>query len=375
MADEPTLEGSQQETPLVEEQPAVQPTESLTDDGVSVADTPEEAPSGQDDFVTIRDAAKELGYNVDGLDDDDSVIRRLVEEANTAQQVQPYLPHLNNFMQNAAAFEEYQRGQQAAPAPAEAPKPEPEAPLWDAPDFNPMWLSQVTQDEQGNIVPVPTQGGTPAVAQKVQEYFNWRSQKQDQFWQDPYAFMEPYLAQRETKLREKIAGEHGQVSAEEREEREAQQFVQDNTNWLYVKDVSGQIAVDPITQYPKFTEAGTKFATAIQDLEKRGVPRNQQRHIAMQMMGGTVPEQPTQSQPGSTPSQPAASPEVQDAQRKQEFLANAAGATPSAGASTIPTPDSNGNTQPQNERLTLDEMLTKDLAAAGITDQDLEGRY
>lgn len=79
-------------------------------------------------------------------------------------------------------------------------QPPPQADGEQAPEWNPAWRYQITQDAQGNLVPVP---GAPAdVVQKYRNYYEWRERRMDEIARNPEKFADHALKGQLERLRE-----------------------------------------------------------------------------------------------------------------------------------------------------------------------------
>jgi hypothetical protein len=263
---------------------------------------------------SLRDAATELGYDVSSFEDDSSALTHLVSQARQAEQQKQQLSQYQQLM---------------AAQPKETKQ---EDPLWNPPEFNPMWLTQVERDDKGNLT--PTAGGTPETVQKVLAWAQYRQEQQDKFWTNPYEYMRPYV--------EKVARDLTSSELESsRETMSAQQLVEKNAEWIYEGDPSDR----------KFTPDGQLFFNAAQQLPS-GTPQ-QQFDYAMAQVKAVRAERElkklqSQSQSAET-----------HAQKKRD---------------AVPKPNSSGTLQDveQNPGLSLKERMMAAMQQHGITSVDLE---
>lgn len=359
MADEQELEGVDELDETQHGHEGQEPNEPLPDgEPSSAGGAPEAAPEA----ASIRDVLGELGYEYEGgFDSDEAAIKHLVEQAQRARQFEPYAPHLNDYLQNLSDYEQFRqsRYQQQPQAQPQAQQPDQPQPLWQTPEYNPNWLTQVERDPQtGELRPLP--GANPVVAQKLRDYTEWRHEAIQKILHDPHAaIVQPWWERTQKELMDQVGKLVDQRLGHTQVETEAQQFIQQNSDWLF-QSRDGQPVIDPVTGQRTLSAEGARFAELISEAQEYGIAdTRKQKDYAMRII------QAERSAAQSAPAKAQAS----DAQRKQELLKKKAGFSPDASGS-VPSPD-DPNAPPQNPNTDLADMLRGAFAEAGVTDTDL----
>jgi len=321
---------------------------ALTDSGASPS-PPEAAPAGP----SWRERAQEYGLDLSTYGSDEEALQALAAQSKASQDQQALAQYGQEFVKHAAdgSWQEYQgwKAQQSQPqAPAE-PK------LWDPPEWNPNWLTQVKQDDDGNLMPDTARGGNPETVAKVQRYLQFRQDQQEKFWSDPYTFMKPYVEDlAEKKARGLVEGELSKYG----EQIDARHFITNNKQWLYKQDDAGQITYE--NNQPVLSEDGQVFFNALQRVDGKQWSAADKQEYAMESLYNHRQMQSFKAQP--VPPSPE--------QKKEEQLTKAAGFVPQASGSMTQSPDAEGVETPQNANMTFREMLQAEFKAAGIEPSD-----
>lgn len=349
--------------------PVSETPESTPPSAPPSGETPPEAPPpsapepqpAQPQFTSIRDAAKNYGLDLSQYQDDEAALRHLASQARLAEQLRPMEQYGRRYLTHAQEFEKFLSERQQAPPPAE-PK------FWEAPEFNPLWLSQVERDPDTGALR-PTNGGNAETVAKLERYLNFRHEQTEKFWQNgPFSYLEPYLKHREEQLQRSVQQAIQQHLGVDRQQAEARQFVQENSSWLFQKDAQGQVYIDPASQRPILSPDGQRLYQHLQYAEQIGVPPQHQQDYALRLFQA---ERAAAGQPA-----PAGAPTGAPAgDKRADFLKQAAGFQPNAAGTLNRSPDPNGATPPANPNLSLQDQLRANLVAAGITDKDIAGVY
>ena len=99
------------------------------------------APATADEWTSIREAAKQAGFDFGhGVDDDEAALNMLLQRAQASRQQSMYEQLGRQLAPRAAELQQFLAGRQAAPAAAPARKP------WEAPEFDRRWASLVDRD-------------------------------------------------------------------------------------------------------------------------------------------------------------------------------------------------------------------------------------
>lgn len=196
-------------------------------------------------------------------------IQRIHQERQALEQLRPYVPHVNAYLQNAQKFNEWQRSQQGQQAPA-SPSGKPWDKYWTPPEYNTAWQSQITKDANGNLVPV--QGAPPDVVLKYQQYQQYRSEQAQKFMDNPHEYIAPTVEAIARQQAEQIVQQHLK-SIQDRQA--AQTFTQTHAGWLFDLDPSTgqpkmQMQVDPQTGQTQnvrvLSQWGNQFSQYVQQV-------------------------------------------------------------------------------------------------------------
>jgi hypothetical protein len=287
---------------------------------------------------------KNQNLDVSNFKDDQSAVDHLLQLARNAQQVQHLAQHGQRYQQHATQFESWLAQQQKAQqtqAPTES--------WWKAPEWNDAWLSQVDVDANGNYVPKP--GAPPDVGQKIAAFRNHQREFLNKFASDPMGAVGPGIKEMVQKEAMALIQQH--LGAYQ-EDTVAHQIIQQNRSWMVQQDAQGRALLDPISQQPAWTPEALMYRQYVEQLSQAGVRDSRaQDHMARQLVAGQVAMRGFGSQAATT---------ANDV-KKADFL-NGAARLPSH-SGTMATPG-----LPQNEKLTLEQMLKQNFRAAGISDAD-----
>lgn len=319
---------------------------------------------------------------VDFGEDEAVALQRIREQAAIAQQHQQMQPWVQSYQQHAAQFNQWLTQQQA-----QGQQPQPGQPsqqqawhkqFWNPPEYNPQWRQLVKQDEHGNLVPIP--GAPPDVVPKLLAYQNFRQEQAEKLMQNPFEFFEPAIRHVAQQVAQEIAGkELGGYRANQ----EAQQFVQQNSSWLYELD-NGQPKMQPVfdpasgrmVQQPQLSQWGQLFTQHVQaehqkqqargyiDLEEQkanALARVQAHYYSQQMSARTQ----APAAPGSAAI--AAPQQTARQQANANFLANNGQANLGGSPSTMP--NVNPTETPVDGR-NLAAMMKEAFAQAGINNDN-----
>lgn len=295
---------------------------------------PESPPAGQDsdsEWVSIRDAATNAGLDLSQYESDGEALNFLINQTTEAQRASQQLQQYQQLLAS----------QQQAPA---AP-PEKELPLEDqlyqAPEYDPTWLSQVVETENGwDVKP----GGDPAVLNKLREWARFSQDQQTRLLQNPYKFMKPYL---DKYVEEKVQSRLNDYDLVSREQQSAHSILDDNKEWL--------LRTDEATGRRVLTDEGKIYSDTIARLGKNR-PASEQHEIGMLAV--------ERHRASASAQEDKAVAEHQ--RKKQESVAQ--NRQPNAGGTVQP-----GETQ--NPGLSLEQLLKERMKEAKITDEDIANVY
>lgn len=229
--------------------------------GASVAESgPLEsaAPATQAEWQGVSDYARQLGVQLPA--DDHQALATLLSAYQRSlqpnfyeqfgRQVAPYADQVNAYIQQQRAL---------------AQQPQGRAP-WQPPEWNPAWINMVERDPQtGMLFSKP--GVNPNIAEKVQQYAEWR----DQFLDDPAKTIQPLVEHRARELIQQEFATHRQTV-------EADNLVAENANWMFQADPNGV----PVLHHDgsrALSPAGAVYARAVNDIWNSGVRNVRQCHL------------------------------------------------------------------------------------------------
>ena len=167
------------------------------------------------------------------------------------RQLAPYADQVQQYLQ-------HQRAMQQQQVPGRAP--------WQPPEWNPAWVNMVERDPAtGMLYAKP--GVNPQIAEKVQQYAEWR----DQFLDDPAKTIQPLVEHRAKELIQQEFATHRQTV-------EADNLVAENANWMFQADPNG---VPMLHQDGSraLSPAGAVYARAVNDIWNSGVRNVRQCHL------------------------------------------------------------------------------------------------
>lgn len=302
-----------------------------------------------DGWQSIRDAASALGYQVpQGIADDRAFLGHLIRQASANSQADYYARLGRAIAPQAGAIQQYLQQQQQPQQPQGRP-------AWEAPEFDERWLGLVDRDPATGLF-VAKQGAPAEIAQKVNEFVQWKSN----YDRNPAAVINGMV---ESRAKEIAASTFQEQFAAARRDQAIQQIVSDNSRWLYQYDQSGRPVVDPITQQRSYSPLGAAYLQQLQVVRGMGVtdPVHQDRLAKDLVRGQLALAQQTQQQ--------NANGQRVDPQTQQ------AGIRPNVNQNQTLPPNQRrntpGTTEPTTTGKSLHEMLREELAAEGVTDADI----
>ena len=314
---------------------------------VSDADEPE--------FVSIRDVAKERGFDPATWDDDEAAANQLADDALAYRRMQAD-PNYELFQRMGPQFQAWLQNP-AAQAPAASPPSKPESKWYTPPEFDQRWLADLEVDEQGNLKPKAGRTVSPERIGKVAQYIQWREEVQRKFLDNPQAAVEEMVAGQVAETARKLATEQMQDLSLR---QQAGSFVERNAQWLFRHNDAGQRLVDPITRQPVLTREGQLFRHYLDEASKLGITElGALQDYALRMVERELMHQQLTS--GSkAPAEPA--PVKQAIERASKSPKR------SAARAQVNTPNRTG----PSPKAALGEQLLTALREAGIKDDDIQ---
>jgi hypothetical protein len=328
-------------------------------------------------------------------DTEESAVKSLVERYKSyqqqEQQFRQYQPYLQSYLQHAGPFAQWLRsvhGQAGQPpAPQQPQGPQEQKPWWSdhwkAPDYNPSWLQQVTQDEKGNLIPIP--GAPPDIVQKIADYRQFRQEQAERLMQNPYQFFEPLVQQAVQQARQESERVIREQLSQQRDIAMSTQFVQQNSRWLYELDPQGQTMIQSVynpmsgsmVQTPVLSQWGRMLYQAVQEESQKQQQRGyfdqeeQQRNAMMRVQNQYMLNLLQQgAQPNQQPAQAPPQTLSPQQQSNQDFLKqnNPPAQQPPSGQGTRPARRKIG-------RNGLGAALAERFKQTGITDDSIKNDF
>tara|TARA_E500000331_G_C17213590_1_gene694859 strand:- start:361 stop:1533 length:1173 start_codon:yes stop_codon:yes gene_type:complete len=227
----------------------------------------------------VMDYVSGLGYDVEGYDDDSNFLDDIAGSYQAALNRQH---ELQNQMQELES-----RQQQDVQDVNEYY--EDELHEDQNPEFDPRWAQLVEQDETGRYILRPEYIGTidPSVAERVNEYADWRHERSNSLIDNPMEMLlddglEDYI---EARISDAISS----TSQETELNNQAEQFVAENAEILYLTNENGELLYDPGTQEPMLSPIGQALNDTHLMLLEQGMDDPVARHnIAMQLVSGQM---------------------------------------------------------------------------------------
>lgn len=291
------------------------------------------APSGAE-WQGVSEYARQLGFQLPN--DDHQALATLLQAYQRSLQPNFYEQfgrQVAPYADQVQAYINQQRMLQQQP-PQRAP--------WQPPEWNPAWVNMVERDPAtGMLFSKP--GVNPQIAEKVQQYAEWR----DKFLDDPAQTIQPLVEHRARELIQQEFAQHRQTV-------EADNLVTENANWMFQADANGVPMLHPDGSRA-LSPAGALYARAVNDIWNSGVRNVRQCHmLARSQVENAVLRQQWLTYQAQAP--------ATQAQQQQGMMPTNVG-----GSATRPSVSPKAGPQSQNG-LGLRERLNRRLA--GYTDED-----
>lgn len=314
--------------------------------GTNAARTP--ADPNNAGWTSIRDAAGQFGYQFgQDVTDDRGALLHLIRQAQRTQESDYYAQLGRQIAPHASLVQQALQQRQAAQA-------QPQRNEWEPPEFDERWLALVDRDQATGVF-LAKPGVAPEVAQKVNEYAEWKAR----FDRNPAAVLDKLVEQRAQSIaRQTVQEQMGQYQAQ----NVIQQIAAENADWLYQKDEAGRLVVGANGRYVP-SPSGARYLDHLRNLGRAGIkdPRTQD-YIAKQILAGEHAMAQLASKGGAA--QPGAA-QVQAGLAAARPNTNALQAQPIQQRRANPVA-----TEPSSAGKSLAEMLRDELAAGGVSDID-----
>lgn len=315
---------------------------------------------GDGGFLSIRDAARQYGYDLGNVPDDHSALQQLILRARQSEQMSQMAQIGQQFVPHMAAFQQWQQQQRQQQQQAQQ-----QAAQWHkAPEFDPSWVSMVVRDPAtGDVRPAP--GAPPDIVQKLTEARRFQQNFQERFAQDPIATIKPGLEGMIREVAQQLVQEQiGQY----RDTSFGESFIRDNASWLHSQNPQGGAATDAFGN-PVLSPAGQYFRQQLQAAVQLGIRNEKDRanyamgQVRMALMQQQQQQQTAQQQAGAA----GAAQQQQLLQQQQQFVPGAQQTPPNAAAGQA------GAVPPKTPKLGLADRMRGRLQAAGVTDRAVNG--
>lgn len=335
--------------------PDTPPTSTETQGGSGIASatiptqtqTQQPAATETPQMVSIRDAARQLGYELPEFADDQQALIHLLNAQQSARQNDFYTqigrqiaPNYQQVQQYIAQQRQQQQPQQTGPKP------------WERPEWDDRWTQMVERDPAtGAYVAKP--GVNPAIAEKVQAFADWTGR----FQRDPLSVIQPWFEEQvNTKVTQQVQQIVQQQFGQVAEQQTISSIMQGHSAWLYAKDASGNPVRDRSGKLSP-SPAGVRYIQHLQDAAQMGIRgSNAQDSYAIRQLRADVAEAQLQRGQAPTPNPQAVHrPNVNPGQALVEPTRR--GIVP-------------GSTEPAPSGKSLAQLLREGLDAEGVTDAD-----
>jgi hypothetical protein len=210
-------------------------------------------------WTGVRDALASLGVDLrNQFQDDQGALAHLAVAYRQSQQMQPFVPYLQQYAQYGEQFQAWLRQQQAA-------QQQPVQQAWKPPEFDPRWVNMIQRNTiTGQLEPAA--GAPPDIVQKYQAAEAHRRGFLEKLPFDPLGALkevgiEGMIQQAAQRIVQEQLGGYQQ-------QQQAQSFIAENTGWLHQRDQQGQVVRDPMTGRQQLSEWGQRFAGYLGQYEK-----------------------------------------------------------------------------------------------------------
>jgi len=292
------------------------------------------------------------------------------------EQMRQLAPYANFVAQYPQEVQEFIRARHQKQQPAAAPATEKSwyDGLYEAPEYDPAWLTMVQKNPTtGLIESLP---GYPAeIGLKVQAALHHQQQVQRRFLENPPEFIKPFAERIAEQVAEKVVQRHLGGRDEQQLQRD---FINQNNGWLYERDDKGQQRMthvwDPNTgrqvQTPVLSVWGKRYRDLLNErhayqMQRFGQADYQDQlawalaHVKNEYYEWAQQHGQPQAAAQPAPAQPAADPRSPREKANEQWLAG----QPKAGSRP-----SNGNTAPADTPVTNNTFashLLRELETAG----------
>ncbi|QDP52474.1 MAG: hypothetical protein Unbinned1606contig1000_33 [Prokaryotic dsDNA virus sp.] len=323
----------------------------------------------------VREAFAARGYDVQNFQDDQQFIETI--ESGLSQLTD--LPQLQQLAEYGRKYlSEQSQGEPVSEPPPESYTDVNQAPAgnWQPPEFDPAWDNLLTLDAaSGQYIPV-NEHVNPAVAQKANEYKDWMRDQGQQFWKNPYEFMQNGL---QGWIENTIDSRVSQIEDRRKYSEEVDQFLNQNAASLYHLDEQGNIVHDPVTGEESLTPQGQALKNYAEQARSSGMrdPRAIQQYAVGMLERDSLlqhnvqlQQYQQQQQQQQYETQQPMTPEQVNQQQKESFVSRAlpqgSGYAPNYDATVASAAEAG---IPQNGESSFFDMAVPEMMNMGIMPQ------
>jgi hypothetical protein len=203
-------------------------------------------------------------FRADGIDlpytSDDEAIRAIADLQRQREANQQYAQLGQQVASQWDQFQQFQQSQSSSSADASEPD------AWGAPEFDPSWERQVTQDANGNII--PREGQPPEVASKYNRYMTWMADRLRSVMHNPGQELMPAL---QPQIEQLVQQRVHEALTNHSDQQAWRDFANQNRSWMVHTDAQGQPRADQLRGGPLFTELGKKFQDHLNNAINMGI--------------------------------------------------------------------------------------------------------
>lgn len=338
---------------------------------VSFEEAATQQPAPPTTAAGVREAFAARGYDVQNFQDDQQFIETI--ESGLSQLNE--LPQLQQLAEYGKKYlNEQSQGEPVSEPPPESYTDINQAPAgnWQPPEFDSAWDNLLTLDESsGQYIPV-NEHVNPTVAQKANEYKDWMRDQGQQFWKNPYEFMQNGL---QGWIENTIDSRVGQMADRKQYSEEVDHFLDQNAASLYNLDEQGNIMHDPVTGDESLTPQGHALKNYAEQARTSGMrdPREIQKYAVGMLERDSLLQhnvQLQQQQQQQYEMQQPMTPEQVNQQQKETFVSRAlpqgAGYAPNHDATVASAAEAG---IPQNGESSFFDMAVPEMMNMGIMPQ------
>ena len=353
---------------------SIEPTEPLNEPVapepvVAAAPDAPAAPAAPEPSWSLKSAAQDRGIDPTAYETDQSLADAMFSALDHFQQNEPFVQIGRQFAPYAdklTDFQKWQQDQQKAPEPE--PTPEPSF-KWDAPEYDPRWETMVELDERGYY---KAPDGIPSlmpVAEKMNTYRQFMTEKLNQFIRNPRELIQgataDELAAVEKRATENALKQFREELAERDRAAEMNAYVQKQAQDIWVHDETGNVKRNSQGQ-PLLTPKGSAMSEYAGLAEQLGItdPAGIRQFIDIAVQRDELSGRFQTTTPAVTPPVTPVTAPVPPAEEKKRFLRRVAASSNRGGS--IPDPTAPNGSQRQNPQATMEEITSRIAREQGV---------